>query len=60
LFAQKKVTTSATVSFDAQLKRSYVKAENNRDRSINTKTGDVAFEALSIIFHLRTPDAGTF
>jgi hypothetical protein len=47
VFAQKKTTTSATVSFDATTpKDGLPKAENKTViGSINTQTGEVAFEA---------------
>ena len=47
IFAQKKTTTSATVSFDATTEKDALpKAENKTViGSIDTQTGDVAFEA---------------
>ena len=47
IFAQKKTTTSATVTFDATTpKDALPKAENNAViAAVDTKTGSVAFEA---------------
>ena len=57
LFAQKKTTTSATVSFDATTpKDALPKAENNSVvGSIDTKTGEVAFEAAVKNFSFSSP-----
>ncbi len=57
LFAQKKTTTSATVSFDATTpKDALPKATNNTViGSINTTTGDVAFEASVKNFAFSNP-----
>ena len=57
LFAQKKTTTSATVSFDATTpKDALPKAENKAViGSINTQTGDVAFEAAVNNFSFSNP-----
>ena len=57
LFAQKKTTTSATVSFDATTpKDGLPKAENKTViGSIDTKTGDVAFEAAVKNFSFSSP-----
>ncbi len=57
LFAQKKTTTSATVSFDATTpKDDLPKADNNTViGSIDTKTGDVAFEAAVKNFSFSSP-----
>lgn len=57
LFAQKKTTTSATVSFDATTpKDALPKAENKTViGSIDTKTGDVAFEAAVKNFSFSNP-----
>jgi polyisoprenoid-binding protein YceI len=57
LFAQKKTTTSATVSFDATTpKDGLPKADNNSViGSIDTKTGDVAFEAAVKNFSFSSP-----
>jgi polyisoprenoid-binding protein YceI len=57
LFAQKKTTTSATVSFDATTpKDAGPKADNNTViGSIDTKTGDVAFEASVKNFSFSSP-----
>ena len=57
LFAQKKITTSATVSFDATTpKDALPKAENKTViGSIDTKTGDVAFEAAVKNFSFSSP-----
>jgi polyisoprenoid-binding protein YceI len=57
LFAQKKTTTSATVSFDATTpKDALPKAENNTViGSIDTKTGGVAFEAAVKNFSYSNP-----
>jgi polyisoprenoid-binding protein YceI len=57
-FAQKKkVTTSATISFDATTKIDALpKAENKTVvASINTKTGDVAFESIIKSFSFSNP-----
>jgi polyisoprenoid-binding protein YceI len=57
LFAQKKTTTSATVSFDATTpKDAGPKADNKTViGSIDTKTGDVAFEAAVKNFSFSSP-----
>jgi polyisoprenoid-binding protein YceI len=57
LFAQKKTTTSATVSFDATTpKDAGPKADNNTViGSIDPKTGDVAFEAAVKNFSFSNP-----
>ena len=57
IFAQKKTTTSATVSFDATTpKDDLPKADNNTViGSIDTKTGDVAFEAAVKNFSFSSP-----
>ena len=57
LFAQKKTTTSATVSFDATTpKDALPKAENKTViGSIDTKTGEVAFEASVKNFSFSNP-----
>ena len=57
LFAQKKTTTSATVSFDATTpKDALPKAENKTViGSINTQTGEVAFEAAVNNFSFSNP-----
>lgn len=57
LFAQKKTTTSATVSFDATTEKDALpKAENKTViGSIDTKTGDVAFEAAVKNFSFSSP-----
>jgi polyisoprenoid-binding protein YceI len=57
LFAQKKTTSSATVSFDATTpKDDLPKASNNTViGSIDTKTGDVAFEAAVKNFSFSNP-----
>ena len=57
LFAQKKTTTSATVSFDATTpKDALPKAENKTViGSLNTKTGEVAFEAAVKNFSFTNP-----
>lgn len=57
LFAQKKTTTSATVSFDATTpKDALPKADNSTViGSIDTKTGDVAFEAAVKNFSFSNP-----
>ena len=57
LFAQKKTTTSATVSFDASTpKDALPKAENKTViGSIDIKTGDVAFEAAVKNFSFSNP-----
>ncbi len=57
LFAQKKTTTSATVSFDATTaKDAQPKAENKTViGSIDTKTGAVAFEAAVKNFSFANP-----
>ncbi len=57
IFAQKKTTTSATISFDATTpKDALPKADNNTVvGSIDTKTGDVAFEAAVKNFSFSSP-----
>lgn len=57
LFAQKKTTTSATVAFDATTpKDALPKAENKTViGSINTQTGEVAFEAAVKNFSFSNP-----
>jgi polyisoprenoid-binding protein YceI len=57
IFAQKKTTTSATVSFDATTpKDAGPKADNNTViGSIDSKTGDVAFEAAVKNFSFSSP-----
>ncbi len=57
LFAQKKTTTSATISFDATTaKDALPKAENKTViGSLDTKTGDVAFEAAVKNFSFSSP-----
>ncbi len=57
IIAQKKTTTSATVTFDATTpKDALPKATNNSViGSINTKTGDVAFEASVKNFAFTNP-----
>ncbi len=57
VFAQKKTTTSATVSFDATTpKDNLPKAENKTViGSLNTQTGDVAFEAAVKNFSFANP-----
>ncbi len=57
LFAQKKTTTSATVSFDATTaKDALPKAENKTVfGSLDTQTGDVAFEAAVKNFSFSNP-----
>ena len=57
IFAQKKTTTSATVSFDATTSKDALpKATNNAViGSINTQTGDVAFEAAVKNFAFTNP-----
>ena len=57
LFAQPKTTTSATVSFDATTpKDALPKADNNTViGSLNTQTGDVAFEAAVKNFSFSSP-----
>lgn len=57
LFAQKKTTTSATVSFDATTEKDALpKATNNTViGSIDTQTGDVAFEAAVKNFSFSSP-----
>jgi len=57
IFAQKKTTTSATVSFDATTaKDAGPKADNKTViGSIDTKTGDVAFEAAVKNFSFSSP-----
>src|SRR5689334_11129270 len=56
-FAQKKTTTSATVSFDATTaKDNLPKAENKTViASLNTQTGEVAFEASVKNFSFSNP-----
>jgi polyisoprenoid-binding protein YceI len=56
-FAQKKTTSSATVSFDATTPKDPLpKATNNTaNGSINTKTGAVAFEAMVASFAFSNP-----
>ena len=57
LFAQKKITTSATISFDATTEKDALpKAENKTViGSIDTKTGDVAVEAAVKNFSFSSP-----
>src|SRR5690242_14870771 len=57
VFAQKKTTTSATIVFDATTpKDGLSKAENKTViGSIDTKTGDVAFEAAVSNFSFSNP-----
>jgi len=57
VFAQKKTTTSATVSFDASTpKDNLPKAENKAViASLNTETGDIAFEAPVKNFSFSNP-----
>lgn len=57
LFGQKKTTTSASVAFDATTpKDALPKAENNTViGSIDTKTGEVAFEAAVKNFSFSSP-----
>ncbi len=57
LFAQRKTTTSATVSFDATTPKDELpKAGNNTViGSLDTKTGDVAFEAAVKNFSFQSP-----
>ncbi len=57
VFAQKKTTTSATVSFDATTpKDNLPKAENKTViGSLNTQTGEVAFEAAVKNFSFSNP-----
>lgn len=57
LFAQKKTTTSAKVSFDATTEKDALpKAENNTViGSLDIKTGDVAFEAAVKNFSFSSP-----
>jgi polyisoprenoid-binding protein YceI len=57
LFAQKKTTTSATVSFDATTPKDDGPKADNRTviGSIDTKTGDVAFEAAVKNFSFSSP-----
>jgi polyisoprenoid-binding protein YceI len=57
IFAQKKTTTSATVSFNATTEKDPLpKAENKTViGSIDTKTGDVAFEAAVKNFSFSNP-----
>ena len=57
LFAQKKTTTSATVSFDATTPKDALPKADNKTviGSIDTKTGDVAFEAAVKNFSFSNP-----
>jgi polyisoprenoid-binding protein YceI len=57
LFAQKKTTTSATVSFDATTPKDEGAKADNRTviGSIDSKTGDVAFEAAVKNFSFSSP-----
>jgi polyisoprenoid-binding protein YceI len=57
VFAQKKVTTSASITFDATTaKDALPKAENKTAiGSINTQTGDIAFEASVKNFTFSNP-----
>lgn len=57
LFAQKKATTSAVVSFDASTKLdALAKAENKASvASIDTKTGNIAFEVTIKNFSFSNP-----
>ena len=57
LFAQKKTTTSATISFDATTSKDALpKAENKTAiAAINVKTGSVAFEAIMKSFTFSNP-----
>ncbi len=57
LFAQKKTTTSATVAFDATTEKDALpKATNNTViGSLDSKTGDVAFEAAVKNFSFSSP-----
>ena len=54
---KKKVTTSATINFDATTKLDALpKAENKTTvASLNTKTGEVAFEAIVKNFSFANP-----
>jgi polyisoprenoid-binding protein YceI len=56
-FAQKKKTTSATIKFDATTSLDALpKAENKTSvASLNTKTGDVAFESIIKSFSFSNP-----
>ena len=58
IFAQKKVTTSATISFDASTPKDEMpKAKNNTVvASLDTKTGTLAFEALIKGFTFGNPN----
>jgi polyisoprenoid-binding protein YceI len=57
LFAQKKTTTSATVSFDATTPKDALPKADNKTviGSVDTKTGDVAFEAAVKNFSFSNP-----
>ena len=56
LFAQKKTTTSAVISFDASTVDNMPKAENKTViASIDTKTGTVQFEAAVSNFSFQNP-----
>lgn len=57
IFAQKKTTTSATVSFDATTPKDALPKADNKSviGSIDTKTGDVAFEAAVKNFSFSSP-----
>ena len=57
LFAQKKTTTSATISFDATTSLDDLPKANNKTAigAIDTKTGAVAFEATVKNFTFANP-----
>jgi polyisoprenoid-binding protein YceI len=57
IFAQPKTTTSATVSFDATTPKDALPKADNKTviGSIDTKTGDVAFEAAVNNFSFSSP-----
>src|SRR5436189_3791440 len=57
VFAQKKTTTSATISFDATTPKDNLSKASNQTviGSINTQTGDVAFEASVKNFSFSNP-----
>src|SRR5689334_5832933 len=57
VFAQKKITTSATVSFDATTAKDNLPKADNKTviGSIDTKSGEVAFEAAVKNFAFGNP-----
>jgi polyisoprenoid-binding protein YceI len=57
VFAQKKTTTSATVSFDATTSKDNLPKADNKTviASLNTQTGEVAFEAAVKNFSFSNP-----